>query len=838
MTRSRKIKLVAIVVTLAMVLPIVLVSNLNAVTDPMSAKAWSDLDVFYEEEIAPVDTNVTVDSFNIGETVYDPDLTSTTALPEGWLVGPKSLSTWLNSSGSGAWDSSLSNTDSANTAPNTSVVTPTADGVKVHTVGNGDFALLFPSLTNSKGKAVTNYVFTAVINYVGSSNGSAGLLTATRGSDNTFAGGSYFMLYGPGDASSHRIYKYNGSRTDILTNYSSITKTGEGGINYEVGQDMTLTVYFCDGINYYYVNGKHIYTTAAPDYYSGAALNGIGLNFSTTKQCLIKDIVVKEISPKVGITSDITLNEPTIRYATALGALTGDNSEGLRFTATVDKTAATYTDYVNGTYSADNENVKFGMLLIPKDLVPENGLITVETPNVVDTVVEKIDKQDSKSLTYAVSLLNIPDEQRDRVYVARAYMKVKSGDSWNYIYSKTKISRSYAGVANLYYTDASKETIRNRVNDIFEGSSDYKGSDVNTISFSLFADFHYLKGGYISSVADLNSIFTKAKANNVDFVLQAGDFCNDYINSPEIVNAYLNNNADLPVFGVMGNHDLEATDRTNTLAAVSAKLTNVEDVVWGTANGEFDGNIAYYYYDYEGFRIVCVDTNFFINSDTGNWERYPAWYAGPNPNVTPNYTKTNSLGDTQRAWLERVLMDAADKDIPCIVLSHASIAGTRGSSQSGDYAETQAIFRKANDKNLGTVLMVINGHHHTNHTEYVDGILYFDMNVARNGAWYSAGPEHYFNESGNETFEYVTYDADGNNPTTTIMPVKDLRNAGKTWFFEDPLSAIVHVSSNGRIVIEGMETDWLYGIDPKDSGRSADGEEPFVNSGVFSTGLY
>ena len=171
-------------------------------------------------------------------------------------------------------------------------------------------------------------------------------------------------------------------------------------------------------------------------------------------------------------------------------------------------------------------------------------------------------------------------------------------------------------------------------------------------------------------------------------------------------------------------------------------------------------------------------------------------------------------------------------------MSHASIAGTRGSSQSGDYAETQELFRKANDKNLGTVLMVINGHHHTNHTEYVDGILYFDMNVARNGAWYSAGPEHYFNESGNETFEYVTYDADGNNPTTTIMPVKDLRNAGKTWFFEDPLSAIVHVSSNGRIVIEGMETDWLYGIDPKDSGRSADGEEPFVNSGVFSTGLY
>ena len=841
MTRSKIIKLVAIIAAVAIVLPLMLVSTLNAVTDPMSSAAWSDLGVFYEEEIAPVDTNVTPNSFIIGETVYDPDLTSTTALPSGWLVGPSSLSTWYNNAGSGVWDTTIQNTDKTNTAPKTSVVAPTANGVKVTTAGNGDFALLFPSLKDSSGKAVTNYVFSAVINYTGDSKGSAGLLTASRGSDNTFSGGSYFMLYGPGDTSSHRIYKYNGSRTDLLTNYSSITKTTDGGINYTTGQDMTLTVYFCDGINYYYVNGKHIFTTPAPDYYNGATLNGIGLNFSTTKNCLIKDIVVKEIAPKVSVTNDIKLGEPTIRYCSPLGAIIGNDSEGLRFTATVDKKSATYTDNVSGTYAPSNENVKFGMLIIPADLVPENGLITVDTPKVVDTVVEKIDKQDDNSLTYAVSVLDIPDEERDRVYVARAYMKVKNGSNWNYYYSKTKISRSYAGVANLNYTDATKNSVRNRLNEMFAGSADYAGEETKTITFSLFADLHYYPGGYITPVSHVNEILARANTANVDFVMQAGDFCNNFPGSPEITNAYLNNGYNLPVYGVMGNHDLENGGKmeVGTNYAVTSKLTNQNDnVVWGTADGKIgDGSIAYYYFDVNGFRIICTDTNYFLNTDTNAWEHYPSWYAGPNTQKTPNYTKTNSLGDTQRAWLERVLMDAANNDIPCIVITHASTAGTRGSSQCGDYLEVQEIFRKANDKNLGTVLMAINGHHHTNHTEYVDGILYLDMNTS-NGAYIPDGSTKTPNYPEGTTFDFIDYDENGNALNTTPQQklISSLTSLGQNemYYFSGPLSAVIHVSSNGRIVIEGDQTTWFKNVAPAKTG---DGEEPFVNSGVFNTGL-
>ena len=108
-----------------------------------------------------------------------------------------------------------------------------------------------------------------------------------------------------------------------------------------------------------------------------------------------------------------------------------------------------YKSLVNGNYSASNENVKFGMILIPEDLVPENGVITADTPNALEADITKISSQDANKLTYDVSLLGIPKEQQDRVYVARAYAKVKEGGGWKYVYSKTKMSRSYSSVANV-----------------------------------------------------------------------------------------------------------------------------------------------------------------------------------------------------------------------------------------------------------------------------------------------------------------------------------------------------------------------------------------------------
>ena len=160
-------------------------------------------------------------------------------------------------------------------------------------------------------------------------------------------------------------------------------------------------------------------------------------------------------------------------------------------------------------------------------------------------------------------------------------------------------------------------------------------------------------------------------------------------------------------------------------------------------------------------------------------------------------------------------------------MTHASVAGNRGSSQSSDHAAVREIYAKVNGIRKGTVLMSINGHHHSNHIDKIDGVLYFDVNTVRNGAWYSNGQAHYNDE---HTFDHVTYDKDGNIISSEKKKLSELVHGAKTWFFEEPLSAIVKVYSSGRIVIEGTETNWMYGIDP---GRGADGEEPKISSGTF-----
>ena len=99
------------------------------------------------------------------------------------------------------------------------------------------------------------------------------------------------------------------------------------------------------------------------------------------------------------------------------------------------------------------------------------------------------------------------------------------------------------------------------------------------IKFLVFADTHYKKRMYRTSVSDLEKIMKRAHDEGAEFVVHCGDFANDYKNSPEFLKAYLENKYDLPVYGVYGNHELEAD---NTMDIVSANLCN-RKVNFGTA---------------------------------------------------------------------------------------------------------------------------------------------------------------------------------------------------------------------------------------------------------------
>ena len=328
------------------------------------------------------------------------------------------------------------------------------------------------------------------------------------------------------------------------------------------------------------------------------------------------------------------------------------------------------------------------------------------------------------------------------------------------------------------------------------------------IKFSVFADLHYKYMMYPSTVEDLEAILKRADDNNVDFVIHCGDFCNDYIGSPELCRTYIDNKYNLSVYGIYGNHELESVD--NSMELVTPLLTNGKNIVWGTKDGKIgDGNIGYYYFDVNGFRIICTDTNYSFNSELNDWEHNRTCSYGP-PSGNDKY---NSLAPKQLAWLEKVLYDAAEKELHCIVFSHESFTGLWSSSP--DSEKVRELFAKVNAKCEGTVMMAINGHNHKNRFAQKDGIVYLDVNTVRNGEWIGNGYDHYGKE---HTFEVTEYDDKGKLLEKRNESLGNLRMGRNTWFFKDPLNAIITVEENGHIVVEGMKSSWCYDILPEKIG--------------------
>lgn len=331
------------------------------------------------------------------------------------------------------------------------------------------------------------------------------------------------------------------------------------------------------------------------------------------------------------------------------------------------------------------------------------------------------------------------------------------------------------------------------------------------ITFSVFADLHYKKGMYVSSVADVKEIFAKAKQNGAELVLHLGDMCNDYLRSVEVTKAYLKNEDGLDAYGVYGNHELETVG--NTMSLVTPLLTNrAEDVIWGTDDGRIgDGSIAYYYFDKDNFRFIATDTNYSVNPHTEEYEHnMPASWGAPTGNK-----RENSLGPKQLAWLRKTVLSAAEDSKNCIILSHASFYQDWGPSP--DAEQVRAIFSEANVIKKNTVVLALNGHYHNNRQAVAEDVVYLDINTVHSGWWEGNRFYGYAEENINDpqyTFEYTEYDQGGNPACTFARPLCSLTMGAQTLFFKDPLAATITVGADGSVSMRGMRTEWMYGIAP------------------------
>ncbi len=354
---------------------------------------------------------------------------------------------------------------------------------------------------------------------------------------------------------------------------------------------------------------------------------------------------------------------------------------------------------------------------------------------------------------------------------------------------------------------------------------------MRSVKFSVLADFHYFKPAWPATIPMLESIFERAADADVDFVMHCGDFCADYPDSPECMKTWVDNKHDLPVYGVYGNHELEGMnhgrqdlDVEHSMKYVTPYLTNrADEVVWGTPDGKPAewGEISYFWFEKNGFRIVCVDDFYSYNPETGEWVHNPTLY------VPKGNFPHEAVGEPQRRWLEDVLTDAAHKDIPCIVFSHCPFIAWSG--KAGDHAEVREIFNRVNAIRKGTVIAAICGHLHTDRAEVQDGIVYLAINSVINGYWQGALDEHYLPE---HTVMYREYDADGNFVREYPKALDSFWQGRHGWFHKDPLSAIITVADDGTVTVEGQESSWIYDVAPADVGKTI-GVRNQITSGTY-----
>ena len=646
-----------------------------------------------------------------------------------------------------------------------------------------------------------NYVFSATFQFIGR-GGSFGLVTdlADDYKNCNYATNSMMYPYEVKDGEFAQFVRKQGNGDIGRQNIDCSTGFFEGSLP-ALNTDVVFTVYHLEGVTYFYCNGKFVSELADRKRESDASRTRIGM-YSCGGNFLVSSVTVWRLIPKTllerGLTTALTMGKPSIQCD-------GDSC-ALLIPVTLDKTDKNLND---GVLSSP-------LLAVSLEYQLDDAKLTARTYESF-----RISKDD-KHETYMLKFPNMRGDDLSRTYVVRACLAYTS--SGQPILRSTRQWRiTPVFIANNTYRQATEEQKKN-MDTVFKNVKGYQGADIKQLTFAVFSDFHYKKGMYASTIDAMQAIVDRAAQAKAAFMIHGGDFCNDYKGSPELMNAYLKNNRNLPAYGIYGNHELET--RGNVMPLVTPLLTNrPETVVWGSADGKTgDGFIAYYYFESNGFRIVCTDTNYSWNSAKKEWQHnIEASYGPPVGN-----SSGNSLGPVQLEWLEKVLMDAADKGIPCIVFSHDSFSATWSSSP--DTQKVRSIFRNANLCHPGTVIMAVNGHLHTNHVNVMDNILFWDVNTVFNGDWQGGQKEQHYADG--MTFDFVDYDQNGQHKSSKKRNLNELWQAKNTWFFTDPLSAIVTIDSLGNISINGAETTWRYNVIPSNDGKN--GCEPRITSGTFN----
>jgi len=298
-----------------------------------------------------------------------------------------------------------------------------------------------------------------------------------------------------------------------------------------------------------------------------------------------------------------------------------------------------------------------------------------------------------------------------------------------------------------------------------------------TLKFCAFSDIHYQPGCFPhDNRAWLERILDRAKREHCDMVIHMGDFCHNVNVCRDYIDFY--NNYPIPCYHTIGNHDDDGTTHEETLKAYRLER-------------------GYYHFDRGGFRFVVMDTNYFerdgafIHYSQANYHMF--WQADQKDTIAKHKMSDTRVSPEELVWLKETLENSP---YPCVITSHGSFE--RPSAEGClDGPAVRAIINAANAAHPGRVRLVINGHYHRDHVRILDNVVYLDLNSASYD-WVSKPHDRY-------PADYP----------------KKWCHARHTIMWDDPISAIITLSKDGLIRVEGQKSRFHLGITPRDAGYTA-----------------
>jgi predicted MPP superfamily phosphohydrolase len=229
------------------------------------------------------------------------------------------------------------------------------------------------------------------------------------------------------------------------------------------------------------------------------------------------------------------------------------------------------------------------------------------------------------------------------------------------------------------------------------------------IRFGIVTDSHYgdrdhERNRYFrESVVKMNEFVKQMNKENVDFVVEIGDF-KDQGNPPaeESTISYLRTiEQEFQKFKgnkyhVLGNHDVDSISKDQFLAIVT--------------NTNISQESKYYSFDMKGLHFIVLDANFSsdgLDYNAGNFD----------------WTDAN-IPQAELNWLER---DLTSTSKPSVVFVHQQLDG-QGNHYIKNAADVRVILQKEKK-----VLAVFQGHNHAGQYSFIEGIHYYTLKAMVEG---------------------------------------------------------------------------------------------------------